>query len=468
MSFELVSLDDIADVIDSLHKTPQYASEGWAMVRGTDVRYGYLELENTFKVAEDVYKEFSRKYKPEKNDIIITRVGSYGLTALVDDTAFCLGQNTSAIRSRINANYLYLCLNSSFVQKQIESKVVGTTQKTLSLKAINSLLIPRFGDYKESTIADIGLNLNAKIYGNRKINQTLEQMAQALFKSWFVDFEPVKAKIAALEAGGSQEDATFAAMTAISGKDADALAVFEREHPEHYAELKTTSELFPSTMQESELGEIPEGWTLSCLGNHINILNGYAFKSPDYTSEGIFVLRTKNFHSEHYVERLDDDVYLPECFLKDYLKYNCEPYDYHMVMVGASIGHSAVIYPHTLPALRNQNMWCFRPNGQSVVGKAYTKKIVDEIIGGLKGFASGSAREFFRKGDFENKMIVSANKEIHNLFEKLCFPLIEQQGALCAQSERLSQLRDTLLPKLLSGEITLPEAEQAVSEAENV
>jgi restriction endonuclease S subunit len=96
--------------------------------------------------------------------------------------------------------------------------------------------------------------LDDKIILNQNINQTLEQMAQALFKSWFVDFEPVKAKMAVLEAGGSQEDATLAAMTAISGKDADALAVFEREHPEQYAELKATAELFPSAMQESELG----------------------------------------------------------------------------------------------------------------------------------------------------------------------------------------------------------------------
>ncbi|EJO0852333.1 restriction endonuclease subunit S, partial [Salmonella enterica] len=207
-----------------------------------------------------------------------------------------------------------------------------------------------------------------------------------------------------------------------------------------------------------------EGWSLGNIKNCIDIINGYAFKSPDYTSEGVFVLRTKNFHSNHYVERLDDDVFLPRSFLKEYSKYNCEPYDYHMVMVGASIGHSAIIYPHSLPALRNQNMWCFRPKKTSFVGKAYTKTILDKIIGELKGFASGSAREFFRKGDFENKEIVLANKELHDFFEILCFPYIEMQGALCAQSEHLSQLRDTLLPKLLSGEITLPEAEQIISE----
>ncbi|WP_134888289.1 restriction endonuclease subunit S, partial [Cronobacter sakazakii] len=286
MSFNLVSLGDVADVIDSLHKTPKYADKGWAMVRGTDVRYGYLELENTFKVDEVIYKEFSRRYSPKKDDIVITRVGSYGLTALVNDEVFCLGQNTSAIRPKINAKYLYLCLNSSFVQQQIESKVVGTTQKTLSLKAINSLLIPRFSTNQENCIANIGWDLNEKIYSNRKINQTLEKMAQALFKSWFVDFDPVKAKIAVLEAGGSQEDATLAAMTAISGKDANALAVFERERPEHYAELKATAELFPSAMQDSELGELPEGWCTDSIKNICDVV--------DYVANGSFAALKEN------------------------------------------------------------------------------------------------------------------------------------------------------------------------------
>ncbi|EHY0083588.1 restriction endonuclease subunit S [Salmonella enterica] len=364
--------------------------------------------------------------------------------------------------SAVNVKWLYFRIK--YVTSELQSMSVGTATKFLTKKILDSFEI-ELPTFEEQTYqAQILWALQDKLANHEAINQTLEQMAQALFKSWFVDFEPVKAKMAALEAGGSQEDATRAAMTAISGKDADALVVFAREHPEQYAELKTTAELFPSAMQDSEQGEIPEGWSLGNIKNSIDIINGYAFKSPDYTSEGVFVLRTKNFHSNHYVERLDDDVFLPRSFLKEYSKYNCEPYDYHMVMVGASIGHSAIIYPHSLPALRNQNMWCFRPKKTSFVGKAYTKTILDKIIGELKGFASGSAREFFRKGDFENKEIVLANKELHDFFEILCFPYIEMQGALCAQSEHLSQLRDTLLPKLLSGEITLPEAEQIISE----
>ncbi|MEY8649397.1 restriction endonuclease subunit S [Klebsiella pasteurii] len=456
MSFELVSLDDIADVIDSLHKTPQYASEGWAMVRGTDVRYGYLELENTFKVAEDVYKEFSRRYKPEKNDIIITRVGSYGLTALVDDTAFCLGQNTSAIRSRINANYLYLCLNSSFVQKQIESKVVGTTQKTLSLKAINSLLIPRFGDYKESTIADIGMNLNAKIYGNRKINQTLEQMAQALFKSWFVDFEPVKAKITVLEAGGSQEDATLAAMTAISGKDSDALVVFEREHPEQYAELKATAELFPSAMQNSELGEIPEGWRHGPLSNIATFVNGKvdvcSLTPETYISTENMLENRAGISTASSLPSVNS---VPEFRCGHVLISNIRPYFRKIWLARFKGGRSA-------------DVLAFEALDSVTVEYVYNLLYQETFFNFMMLTSKGVKMPRGDKKAIMGWQCVHPDKKISNAFSKAVgeyYSFIEINNA---QNKTLTQLRDTLLPKLLSGEITLLEAEQAVSEVENV
>ena len=114
MSFEFNSLDEVADVVDSLHKTPTYSETGYPMVRGTDVKYGTLDLSSTFKVAETVYLDFSRKYKPSPKDIIITRVGTYGVTAQVKEINFCLGQNTAAIiPSQINADYLFY-VNSIF------------------------------------------------------------------------------------------------------------------------------------------------------------------------------------------------------------------------------------------------------------------------------------------------------------------------------------------------------------------
>src|SRR5690606_7484449 len=128
---------------------------------------------------------------------------------------------------------------------------------------LNNFEVASVGQEDANRINQFIVSLEGKVYLNSQINQTLEQMAQAIFKSWFVDFEPVKAKIAALEAGGSEEDALLAAMQAISGKGEAELTRLEAEQPEQYAELRATAELFPSAMQDSELGEIPEGWAIA-------------------------------------------------------------------------------------------------------------------------------------------------------------------------------------------------------------
>lgn len=140
--------------------------------------------------------------------------------------SFCSITNLAIIISCddkiIDKGYLYwrLILSDTY------SLRTGSAQPQITINTLESFEIDIEPNLrKQREIARILFNINNKIRNNVDINQTLEQMAQALFKSWFVDFEPVKNKIAVLEAGGSQEEATLAAMTAISGKDADALAV---------------------------------------------------------------------------------------------------------------------------------------------------------------------------------------------------------------------------------------------------
>jgi len=158
----------------------------------------------------------------------------------------------------------------------------GSAQKSLNRNAVYpfEVEIPK-SRAEQQRISSVLSALEEKTEINHQINQTLEQMAQAIFKSWFVDFEPVKAKIAALEAGGSEEDALLAAMQAIAGDAQECsnsakcsapgaatgvkLARLQAEQPERYAELRATAELFPSAMQDSELGEVPEGWSVLSL-----------------------------------------------------------------------------------------------------------------------------------------------------------------------------------------------------------
>ena len=110
-------------------------------------------------------------------------------------------------------------------------------------------------------------------------------------------------------------------------------------------------------------------------------------------------------------------------------------------------------------------MWCFRPKKASKVGKSFTKYILNGLIETKRGLASGSAREFFRKGDFQQQKICFATEKILEKFDTIVFPYIASQASNIAENITLSSLRDSLLPKLLSGELRLPEAEEQIQEA---
>lgn len=329
----------------------------------------------------------------------------------------------------------------------------GGTRNALTKGMLESLEVPKPELHIQTRIADILSGLDEKIAINQQINATLEAMAQALFKSWFVDFEPVKAKIAAKAAGADAEGMTLAAMEALSGQNAEALAKMAQTEPDRYAELKTTAELFPDALVDSELGEIPVGWSLKKLSSICDILNGHAFKSKDYVDDGIFVFRTKNF-TNGFAERLTDDVFLPRSFLESHKQFICEPFDFHLVMVGASLGKTAIILPHHLPALRNQNMWCFRPK-KNFPSLRYVHFISNDVINKLLSWASGSARSFFRKGDFQNQIVLIPEHPILTKFEKLDLPLLQAISNNHKEQQNLADLRDTLLPKLLSGEVSV-------------
>ena len=142
--WEEKDLGDIAELIDSLHKTPSYIDEdGFPMVRVTDIKSGVLNLNNARRVDNSTFVEFSKRHTPKIGDIVFSRVGSYGVPALVEsDELFCLGQNTVFILPQINSQFLYFFLRSHNSQQQIEKFVAGTTQGTISLKSIKKIRVP--------------------------------------------------------------------------------------------------------------------------------------------------------------------------------------------------------------------------------------------------------------------------------------------------------------------------------------
>ncbi|MDC9131488.1 restriction endonuclease subunit S [Escherichia coli] len=154
---EWKALEEVSDIYDSLHQTPQYSKNGLSMIRVTDIKNGYIDLKNTLKVNDGIFSIFTKKYLPQKNDLVMSRVGSYGNVGIIPtDNSACMGQNTVVIHPYINNRYLFYILTSSIGQDFIEKKNVGGgSQKTLSLKSIKSIPIPLTGESEQSKIVSI-------------------------------------------------------------------------------------------------------------------------------------------------------------------------------------------------------------------------------------------------------------------------------------------------------------------------
>jgi type I restriction enzyme S subunit len=417
---------------------------------------------------------FSDQVNTQSQSLVIGRVGTYCGSVYHTSSDCWVTDNAISCVPKISgeSEFWYFKL----LALHLNSHRTGSGQPLLNQGILNSIStgIPKEHSVRYS-IGKFLMDFDNKIALNRQINTTLESMAQALFKSWFVDFDPVIDN--ALAAGNEIPDELAAraarreALRQQTNKTTETTNAASSEQA--LPETGLSDQRLPSQIQQlfpdrfvltEEMGWVPEGWEVSQLSSQIDVLNGFAFKSGDYSESGIFVLRTKNFNSDSMVDLLPDDVFLPDEFKVSHNKYLCESFDYHLIMVGASVGNRGMIMPHQLPALRNQNMWCFRPTNTGIVSRVFTKHLLDTLIVEKMGLASGSAREFFRKGDFQSHWMVVGSKKIQEAFEAIAQAYLSKQAINLAQADYLADLRDSLLPKLLSGQITIPDAEQQLAE----
>ncbi len=243
--------------------------------RGFDLPQGERIYGDVPVVASTGIAGFHNEYKVGAPGVVIGRSGTIGGGQYITQNFWPL--NTTLWVKDFkghNARYVYYLLKSIDFQRFN----VGTGVPTLNRNHLSSVLVKNLEYKNEKVIAKILGDLDDKIYLNNQINQTLESIAQAIFKSWFIDFEPVRAKIAAKQEG---EDPELAAMCAISGKSEAEL----KQMPEDdLAELQATAALFPEELVESELGEVPKGWEVNSLGNICNFTPGSAFK-PEYQGQ---------------------------------------------------------------------------------------------------------------------------------------------------------------------------------------
>ena len=373
--------------------------------------------------------------------VITGRYGTIGEVFYIKDDFWPL--NTTLYVKDFKGNhpkFIYYFLKTiNYLQFSDKAAVPGVNRNHLH-KA--SILVPLNID-EQKQIAKILSDLDDKIHLNNQINQTLESIAQAIFKSWFIDFDPVRAKIAAKLEGKNPE---LAAMCAISGKSE---AELEQMAKEDFAELQATAALFPDELVESELGEVPKGWDAITLGNFLEIKRGGSprpiqnFMAPtgypwvkiaDATADpSPFLFKTKEFIIK---EGLRKTVYLKKGSL--ILTNSATPGLPKFLELDACIHDGWLYFPQKKHFSDNYLYFLFLKLRTQLVAQG-----------------NGSVFTNLKTDILRNQVVLVPTKEVIEKFDFQVGKILEMMKTQCIQSSNLSDLRDTLLPKLLSGKVSV-------------
>ena len=302
---------------------------------------------------------------------------------------------------------------------------------------------------KQKYISNILSNLDKKIRFNTQINQTLEQIAQALFKSWFVDFDPVRAKVQALSDGLSLEQAELAAMQAISGKTAEELTALSQTQPDRYAELAETAKAFPCEMVEVNGVEVPKGWEMKALSDLGQIICG---KTPSKSNKEFYgnevpFIKIPDMHNQAFITQTTDNLSLSgaNSQSKKYI-----PPKSICVSCIATVG---LVSMTSKPSHTNQQINSIIPNDEQTSEFLYLSLKQPSMTKYLKDLASGgSATLNLNTSTFSKIEIMTPSKEIIDIFHNKVVYAFEKVLSNSIENKRLAEIRDLLLPNLLNGE----------------
>ena len=402
-------------------------------IRLVDISQGKIRKENLQYLMEDTRSTIKR-YVVNQSDVVLAIVGhTIGMVFYVDhewdDTN--LTENAARITnisSNVNSKFLYYFLISPLGQLEIVSRKVGSAQGKLPLYNIRSLeiLLPPLREQK--AIAHILGSLDDKIELNRQMNETLEAMAQALFKSWFVDFDPVIDN--ALAAGNPIPDA-------LKDKAEQRQQLRDAEAGKNKAPASAHHAHLPNAFEfHEDMDWIPEGWEVNKLSDLIEVKYGKDHKKleqgsfPVYGSGGIMRYVNKSLYK-------GESVLIPRKGSLNNLMYVDEEF-WSVDTMFFSMPKKAFAMKYVFYFLRTFDFVSM--NVGSAV-PSMTTKVLNDI-----------------------DTLAPAENAL-KLFDKTVAEYLDKVTSLTDNSDALSKLRDTLLPKLLSGELRIPDAEKLIAES---
>jgi type I restriction enzyme S subunit len=434
MSFniEMTALDELCEqVVDCPHSTPVWMDTGVIVLRSSNIKNGRLDLSNPSYTDEFHYQERSRRATVLAGDLVITREAPMGEVCLIpENLKCCLGQRMVMLRpdqERCDGKYLLYALQSQRVQNEIRShEGTGSTVSNLRIPVLKSLPIPTPDLANQKAIAHILGTLDDKIELNRKTNETLEAMAKALFKSWFVDFDPVRAKAEGRPTGLPAE----------------------------------ISDLFPDSFEDSELGEIPSGWQCSPLADRAIYLSRGI--SPAYCEEGgVLVLNQKCVRDSRisFEKARRHDTTRKQIIGREVRRFDALVNSTGVGTLGRvammPISQEEVVVDSHVTVVRGSNEQESFFISSTLLNRQTEIEALGEGSTGqteLSRVVLGSVPVIF-----PSPQLISAYFD----FAFIIQDKIEKNDQI---SVALASARDALLPKLISGEIRIPDAEKMLEE----
>ena len=395
-----VKLDDCLELITYgfTNPMPDTLSGPWK-VTAKDINNGRIVFETARHTSQDAFDlDLTDKSRPKKGDILLTKDGTLGRLAIVSDERICINQSVALLRVKkdiLSVSYLYYLLSTPLYQAKMLADAGGAAIKHIYITRVNQLMIP-FPPYDEQCrIATILSRYDSLIENYQKQIKLLEEAAQRLYKEWFVDLH------------------------------------------------------FPGHENTKIVDGVPEGWEKRKIEELVNIKSGYAFKSKDWQSKGHPVVKIKDINGTFVLSDSLDCV--PITVAKKANQFILRTGDLVIAMTGATIGKVGIVTEDNI--YTNQRVGKFFVKDRFILPFLYCyfkqKSTIDLVL----KISSSSAAQPNISGSQLGSFVFMYNKE---LLDKYCDKvqyLFQKIILLQKQIRLLTEARDRLLPKLMSGEL---------------
>lgn len=420
-----VALEDVADELTVGYVGPmasEYVDEGVPFLRSMNVDPLRIN-KNDLKFITPEFHRRIQKSRLTPGDVVIVRTGKPGACSVVPEwlaDANCSDLVIVRCGKQLNNRFLAYYVNT-VASSHVAAHLVGAVQQHFNVGSARTLRLNLPPLAEQNAIAAILGALDDKMELNRRMNTTLEAMARALFQSWFVDFDPVRAKL-----DGRKPVGMDAAM----------------------------AELFPAEFSESAVGHVPNEWAIRPVGEVVDCVGGGtpSTAEPKYWEGGTHHWTTpKDFSSLQAPMLVDTDRKITDAGIAK-ISSGLLPAGTLLLSSRAPVGYLAIA---TMPVAINQGFIALKCNERAT--NYFMLNWCQSNMAEIESRATGTTFAEISKQNFRPIPVVLPPQKLMSAFTEKVVPLYSQTAANLSQSRTLAILRDTLLPKLLSGELKVPE-----------